>query len=103
MHEAWTYDAVNYSADPSHLMVHSNDVDEFNADPSKLAIAAPKGMGKTFVLRSKSIHLRQQHSGAVFIPRNKPLEEFNQLAHDFSEGSYQQFSSVETWKTLWAT
>jgi hypothetical protein len=101
---AWIFDASWYRDEWAHATVPSPEGDSFiEPQSTKLLVVAPKGMGKTFILQDKSRAIRQAQAGALFIPPHTLLEKFENLAHSFDEGGYQQFNNSESWKVIWST
>ncbi len=68
---------------------------------NRLFIIAPKGLGKTLLLKAKSQLYRDKASGYSFIPRTELVEKFTDVGTSFSQKDLNRFSSKEIWTRTW--
>src|SRR5262249_42625335 len=104
---AWVEDAQqltelrDLSSSQSSVLLRTTEVEEFlsNVSLSSHALVAPKGFGKTFVLKLKRISLQQNaylcspFSPIVDRPSNKPPILPNEIIH--------VLENSDNWETLW--
>lgn len=108
--EAWQWDAnviqLN-DIDTEKLrseLVWTPQIEEFlrfGRKDHKLFVIAPKGIGKTLLLKAKSQLYRDQASGYTFIPRTDLCEKFTKLQTSFSRDEIDTVKTLELWHQTW--
>lgn len=108
--EAWISDANNLKLDLEHqdelesYIVMTPLVEEFlktGAVDHKLFIAAPKGLGKTLLLKAKSQRYRMRHPEFAYIPQNQLVEQLSTQQVSVPQRMLNVYSTEEAWNTLW--
>lgn len=70
-------------------------------DDKKRFIVAPKGLGKTLLLKVKSQIYRNETSGYAFIPETQLVEKFTKHRHELSNEAVNKYSNLAAWERLW--
>jgi TIR domain len=106
--KAWSIDANTIDFDDlktgqlNNYMVKTREIDDFlSSNTKKMFIVAPKGLGKTYLLKVKSQLLRESNSGFKFIPANTLCERFTNNEFSFSEKDLSKFNDINIWKKTW--
>ncbi|MEW8024854.1 MAG: hypothetical protein AB2803_14290 [Candidatus Thiodiazotropha sp.] len=103
--DVWIVDAANITDKSSfdeELLYRTGDISQFLETDSKQFVAAPKGFGKTFVLKAKSIFLRKNKS-AKFIPENELVDKFSTRNLPLlSNNDVGYFSKTKNMAQLWS-
>lgn len=108
--KAWTSEAdqINIGEiDTKHLdtlIVNTLAIDEFlhhGHNDKKLFIIAPKGVGKTLLLRTKSQMYRNEASGYYCIPEHELVEKFTANRVSFSQEELERFKTFDVWAKTW--
>lgn len=106
--KAWNIDAntINtgeiHGSDLNNLMVVTREIRDFlSPDSKKMFIVAPKGVGKTFLLKVKSQLFRDNSSGYKFIPEETLCESFTSNDISFSENELMRFTERSIWNKTW--
>jgi len=100
--DANTIDTGDIGGDFSNLMVVTRDIRDFlGTDTKKMFIVAPKGIGKTFLLKVKSQQMRDAGLGYKFIPEGSLCESFTSNDLSLSENDIQKFSERSIWYKTW--
>jgi hypothetical protein len=110
----WTFDADNIDIGDITLdniyqlaVVRTPQVESFlrfGAEDRKYFVVAPKGLGKTFLLKVKSKFYRETVSGYKrhCIPSGDELvEKLTSIRVSFSKEELGRFKSIETWEKTW--
>jgi hypothetical protein len=110
---AWTFDADNIDIrdiTPDNIyqyVVRTPAVESFlryGAEDRKYFVVAPKGLGKTFLLKVKSKFYRENVSGYKHhcIPSGDELvEKLTSIRVSFSKEELGKFRRIETWEKTW--
>lgn len=106
--KAWTIDASSIdlgeinTKELGNVMVATKAITEFlSMDSNKMFIVAPKGLGKTYLLKIKSQLFRDKESGFKFIPSNTLCERFVSNEISFSDKELIKFNERAVWKKTW--
>ncbi len=103
--EAWIADAANItknSSNPQGTLHTNSKVKEFLEDDRKRFICATKGFGKTYLLKLKSISIRESKTGAVFIPKNELVDRIGSMqTPSLSMEVYSKFNDTDEHELLW--
>lgn len=106
--KAWTIDAGNIDLgeisikDLPNFMVATPEIRDFlSMGTDKMFIVAPKGLGKTYLLKIKSQLYRDKAQGFKFIPNNSLCERFVSNEITFSEKDLLKFNERAVWKKTW--
>ncbi len=106
--KAWTIDASSIdlgeinTRELGNVMVATKAINEFlSMDSKKMFIVAPKGLGKTYLLKIKSQLFRDKESGFKFIPSNTLCERFVSNEISFSDKELIKFNERAVWKKTW--
>jgi hypothetical protein len=109
--DAWTFDADNIDIrdiTPDNIyqyVVRTRAVESFlkhGAEDRKYFVVAPKGLGKTFLLKVKSKFYRATTSGYKCIPSDAELvEKLTSTRVSFSKEQLGKFKQIETWEKTW--
>ena len=67
---------------------------------TKFFIVAPKGYGKTLLLKAKSSQYRKK-SGYLFIPSSALLEKMAKSTISFGVKELNQYKTLEIWEDIW--
>lgn len=104
----WNIDANNIdlhdinTGQLNNYMVRTREIDDFlSPDTKKMFIVAPKGLGKTYLLKVKSQLFRESKSGYKFIPHNSLCEKFTNNDFSFSQKDLTKFNDIGIWKKTW--
>ncbi len=102
MDNYWVEDAQHLNIneiDFSNFVVKTSGVEDF-MQTNKLILVAPKGYGKTLLLKLKYKKLKKENESIIFIPYNTPLDSF-----DLPLGvPYKNLNLLEDkgiWEYLW--
>ncbi len=88
-----------YLEDTLHI---NNRVEEFLSNDNKNFISATKGFGKTYLLKLKSKRVRDQKTGAIYIPRSELVDRVGSNSMpSLSYEIYNQYNDVEVHELLW--
>lgn len=107
---AWTYEADQINIgdidveNVSQDLVTNYEIErflQFSRDDNKLFIVAPKGLGKTLLLKAKSQLYRSQASGYAFIPESELVERFTPNHFTFAKKELERFATLEAWEKVW--
>ena len=110
MNQPWRIDAdrINIGEiDTSKLsdyLVITPDIEEFlkiGRDDNKHFLVAPKGLGKTLLLKVKSQMYRSESSGYSFLPEEELVEKLTKLNVSLSTKDIEKFKTVEIWEKVW--
>ncbi|GGI58479.1 toll/interleukin-1 receptor domain-containing protein [Winogradskyella haliclonae] len=105
----WNIDANNIDIgdiDVKYLdkyILVTKEIKEFldnSSDNKKLFLVAPKGLGKTLVLKAKS-QLYREKSGYKFIPDDKLTEKLSKVGFSITKEDLNKFKSREQWDKIW--
>ncbi|MCB9175771.1 MAG: hypothetical protein H6648_01325, partial [Caldilineae bacterium] len=107
--KAWQYDADGISTDAapdqlSDYIIRTDRVDEFLAstgDDNKYFIIAPKGFGKTLLLRAKSQFYRTEKKAYHCLPADSLVERLTLANFDFSYRDLKGYMTLEAWHKIW--
>lgn len=107
----WNIDADNFDfskVDVNRIydfIVPTSSVKEylqFGHNDKKMIVVAPKGLGKTLLLKAKSYIYRESHTGYQVIPSGAELvEKLVNIQHSFPKESIETFKQREIWEQLW--
>ena len=100
MRPVWILDAdgIDFHDSEVNNIYINNVVREFLKNEKKLGISAPRGLGKTFLLKAKR-NLFQQKSGVLCLPKNSMVDTVH--IPRFYKSSLSFFENYDNWKTLW--
>ncbi|MEJ7739743.1 MAG: toll/interleukin-1 receptor domain-containing protein [Chitinophagaceae bacterium] len=88
--------------DLNNLMVITKDIKEFlSNDTRKMFIVAPKGFGKTYLLKVKSQIFRDKAKGYKFLPEKLLCERFTDMKVTFSKEDIIKFNNLVVWQKTW--
>ncbi len=79
------------------LLYRTDVVDSFIMNDHKLGIKAPKGLGKTFLLKCK--RMESQKSGVICLPRDSMLDIMERIIP--SDSMYRYLLDYANWVDLW--
>ncbi len=103
--EPWILDASNITKDitnPTSSLHINSSVSAFLYNDNKKFISATKGFGKTYLLKLKSVAIRNSKSGAIFIPKNELVDRIGSMSMpSLSHEVYNQYNSAEIHELLW--
>lgn len=109
--QAWQFDADNIDIrdiTPDNIyqyVVRTPAVEAFlrhGTEDRKYFVVAPKGLGKTFLLKVKSKFYRASTSGYKCIPSDTELvEKLTSTRVSFSKEQLGKFKQIETWEKTW--
>ncbi|MFD2937866.1 toll/interleukin-1 receptor domain-containing protein [Spirosoma flavum] len=106
--KAWSIDANNIDLNDintgqlNNYMVRTREINDFlSIETKKMFIVAPKGLGKTYLLKVKSQLYRDLNSGYKFIPTNSLCERFTNNDFSFSQKDLIKFNDISIWKKTW--
>ncbi len=103
--QAWISDASNITKDitnPTSSLHINSSVSAFLYNDNKKFISATKGFGKTYLLKLKSVAIRNSKSGAIFIPKNELVDRIGSMSMpSLSHEVYNQYNSAEIHELLW--
>lgn len=88
----------------NHIVVtpRIEDYLHYGHDDTKLIVVAPKGLGKTLLLKAKSHIYRQKAKSYRCIPSGTELvEKLVTIKHSFPKDLLASFEKQETWERLW--
>ena len=98
----WTIDAGQVKIE-DHIrdfpLFRNQIVNEFLDRDEKFILLGPKGVGKTLLLKLKSIQLRLK--GYDCYPKDQPIEIVMRGSTSFSDTEILQFKSSDQWKIIW--
>lgn len=100
----WTIDAGQVKIDSDFLefpLFRNQIVNEFLDRDEKSILLGPKGVGKTLLLKLKSIQLRSRNY--VCYPKEQLIEIVMRGSTSFNEIDILQFKSTDQWKIIWRT
>lgn len=102
---------ISWPADARSIDVSQFDIENYVAktskvkdfvDGSKTIVAAPKGYGKTLLLKYIFHSVTENHSGYISIPNNQPIDSFQyEISLDVKKITH--LSQSRSWETLWLT
>jgi hypothetical protein len=106
---AWSYDAdlIRIVDDlTSFNLVQNRVVEEFlevNDRDSKFFIIAPKGVGKTLLIKYKSAKYRREKPAFTFVPALELCEKLAQTDSDisFAQEDLAYFTTTNHWQDIW--
>jgi TIR domain len=106
--KAWNIDANTIkknelnTSDLSSLLVSTREIQDFLSNETrKMFIVAPKGVGKTFLLKVKSQLFRNSSNGFKFIPEETLCESFTSNELSYSDQDILKFGDRSIWLKLW--
>lgn len=101
--DAWQIDANDFNLNSIEgiTAVMNPNVDEYLRSTRKFVVVAPKGVGKTLLLKLKSKQYRTSENH-VFVPGRELCEKFERHESAFSSEELNKFTTHEQWKILWA-
>ncbi|WP_367913168.1 toll/interleukin-1 receptor domain-containing protein [Leadbetterella sp. DM7] len=106
--KAWNIDANNIDLNDintghiNNYMVITREIQDFlSPETKKMFIVAPKGLGKTYLLKVKSQLIRDSNTGFKFIPANTLCERFTNNDFSFSKTDFDKFNDIGIWKKTW--
>lgn len=67
----------------------------------KFFIVAPKGLGKTLLLKIKSQKIRNENPGYKLIPEDRLCEKFSTVSLSISSKELNSFNNREVWDKVW--
>ena len=106
---AWITDAdaiqIN-TLDWKELIVKNEEIHDFltiGDRDQKFFIVAPKGSGKTLLLKAKSKGYRDSSmgSGYTFIPQRQLCEKMTKATANFSTHELNQYRNLDVWEEIW--
>lgn len=103
----WNIDADSIDDPNTSLsLIRNAQVDEFvvpSEQGSHFFVVAPKGLGKTLLLKAKSIRYRNERPGYRFIPETQLCEKLAPVSHasSFSREELNSFVELAQWRDLW--
>lgn len=100
MRPVWILDADGIEFDNREInnIYRTNTVDEFLDNEKKLGIAAPRGLGKTFLIKAKRMIMQNKH-GVICLPINSMVDTIS--SPKFSDSNSRFFEDYINWKLLW--
>lgn len=107
--QAWNYEADQIRTDEllnKKDIVSNQAIDEFlssKKDHNKFFLVAPKGLGKTLILKVKSKSNRDSCSemNCVFIPKTELVEKIQITPISISYEKFEIFTRLSTWLQIW--
>jgi TIR domain len=108
--QAWSSNANNIELNQldinnlSNHMVETQVISDFLSNTSnKMFIIAPKGVGKTYLLKIKSQKFRDENEskGYKFIPKKMLCERFVPSSTTLSKADLAKFKDIDTWVKTW--
>ena len=100
MKPVWILDAdgIEFDNEEINNIFRTRIVDEFLEDEKKLGVAAPRGLGKTFLIKAKR-KIMQNKPGVLCLPEITMVDTIS--SPRFSESNKRFFEDYENWKFLW--
>lgn len=100
MKPVWILDAdgIEFHNIAVNNIYRNSVVDEFIGNEKKLGVSAPRGLGKTFLLKAKR-NAYQQKMGVLCLPMNSMVDTIH--TPRFYRSSLSFFENYENWRTLW--
>jgi len=85
------------------LILNTNEISEFlkSSNYKKMFLVAPKGHGKTLILKVKSQIFRNENSSFKFIPEDRLTERFDKISLSLSKEDFNKFQRVDQWDKTW--
>jgi len=103
----WIIDAADIKSKediPNETLVKSRSIDSFIFGDNIRIITATKGFGKTYALKMKSIRIRHEKTGAVYVPKRALVDQFRDNQRpDISKSIIQEYRDENEHKKLWST
>lgn len=104
--KAWHHDADTVSIDDnwdSMTLVRNSSISNFlnTKNDQKFFVIAPKGYGKTLLLKAKSHIYREKKEDYVFIPKNDLCEKLTYQTVSFSVDDLNKYRLTTHWTELW--
>lgn len=104
---AWLVDANNiqiddYSkADLENSIIKTNEIEFFlsSSEANKYFIVGPKGLGKTLLLKLKSLQLREK--GYKVLPENLLCEKLDGINEQFTYNEIRDLETERMWEIIW--
>lgn len=81
------------------ILYRNNYVDSFMNAEDSMGIAACKGMGKTFLLKSKRIRMMKDDKSILTLPKNRMVDSSGPITLDKMHISF--LSSYSNWVSIW--
>ena len=106
---AWNTDAdaIQISTQGwQNLIVANEEIKDFlsvGQGDRKFFIVAPKGFGKTLLLKAKSQKYRESNvgSGYTFIPQTQLCEKMTKATANFTTQELNQYKNLDIWEEIW--
>ncbi len=98
----WNVEADIYDFDSETILdiLYSNNyVDSFMQAKDSMGIAACKGMGKTFLLKSKRIQMMKEQNSVLTLPKNRMVDSSGPITLDRMHISF--LSNYSNWVSIW--
>lgn len=96
MAQNWVVDAASIKIGDTRTIdfLHkTHDIEKFfSKDDKRFAIVASRGVGKTYLLKMKSIKYRNEKKGAIFIPKGNLVDRFSSSSKPIM--SYNNMNSL---------
>jgi len=104
----WNTDAdvikINIKDNLNKHIIFNESIHEYlnniGENDNKYFIVAPKGYGKTLLLKAKSYKYRQK-SGYAFIPEKSLLEKLAKSTINFTIDELNKYRTLEIWEDIW--
>lgn len=100
MKPVWILDAdgIEFDNEEINNIFRTRIVDEFLENEKKLGIVAPRGLGKTFLIKAKR-KIMQDKPGVLCLPEITMVDTIS--SPRFNESNLRFFENYENWKSLW--
>ncbi len=96
--DLWPTEGESY--DTKTKIYTNNAIDNFLDNQNKTILIAPKGMGKTLLLKKKRSRVDQTERGIHVIPADTELD-YIRLPHTFSRDFSESLKDLVFWKIIW--
>lgn len=105
---AWSVDADNIKQDDfksseiERFIIRTNEINAFlepGSESGKYFIVGPKGLGKTLLLKLKSLQLKEK--SYQVLPQNQLCEKLDEVTEQFSYEDIHDLETERMWKNIW--
>ncbi len=105
--KAWNFEAAQITIDDDPKLddiVINDEITEFinpNKKNNKFFIVAPKGLGKTLLLKILRMRYHNAKTGVTYIPDNELCEKVSINMFSIRKEEISNFSNQNLWKDIW--